>query len=221
MAQTPPTPADTAAAAARLGRPILDTQAAALAEYLGQLVKWNAKMNLVGPADWRTVFDTLVVDSLHLADFIDTLPAGDAPLCLDLGAGAGLPGIPLRILWPRGSYWLVESRDKRATFMRSITGRLGLARTTVFHGRAEAVQAELARREGRREADIILSRAFMPWPALLDFARPMLRPGGTVVILANTPPPPEPDLPAGWSAAGTACYPAAGRTRHFWALRAA
>jgi 16S rRNA (guanine527-N7)-methyltransferase len=221
MAQTHPAPAEIAAAARRLGRPVEDEQAASLADYLGQLVKWNAKMNLVGPSDWGTIFDTLVVDSLYLADFLDGLDLGDTPLCLDLGAGAGLPGIPLRVLWPRGDYWLVESRDKRAIFMRSAVGRLGLNATSVFHGRAEDALGRLARHGQHATADLIVSRAFMPWPELLPFVRPMLRPGGTVVILANTPPPPEPDLPADWSLGDVASYPAAGKQRFFWSLRPA
>jgi 16S rRNA (guanine527-N7)-methyltransferase len=221
MAQTHPTPAEILAAARSLGRPVRDDQAASLADYLGQLVKWNKKMNLVGPSDWRTIFDTLVVDSLYLADFMDGLDLAGEPLCLDLGAGAGLPGIPLRVLWTRGDYWLVESRDKRATFMSSATGRLGLAGTNVFHGRAEDALDRLADHGQHATADLILSRAFMPWPALLDFVRPMLRPRGTVVILANTPPPDEAELPPGWSLGDVASYPAAGKTRYFWSLRPA
>ncbi|MUM77208.1 16S rRNA (guanine(527)-N(7))-methyltransferase RsmG [Pseudodesulfovibrio sp. F-1] len=219
MTKSVPTPADVAAAARRLGRPVTEAQAASLAQYLGQLVKWNARMNLVGPADWTAIFDTLVVDSLYLADFLNGLQLGDTPLCLDLGAGAGLPGIPLRTIWPRGEYWLVESRDKRATFLRSAVGRLGLAATHVFHGRAEEVLDSLALRGNHATADLIVSRAFMPWRELLPFVRPMLRPWGTVVILANTPPPPEAELPAGWSPAEAASYPAGGKTRYFWPLQ--
>ncbi len=221
MAQTHPAPAEIAAAARSLGRPVQADQAASLADYLGQLVKWNKKMNLVGPSDWRTIFDTLVVDSLYLADFLDGLDLAGEPLCLDLGAGAGLPGIPLRVLWTRGDYWLVESRDKRATFMSSATGRLGLTGTNVYHGRAEDALCRLADRGQHATADLILSRAFMPWPALLDFVRPMLRPRGTVVILANTPPPEEAELPPGWSLGDVASYPVAGKTRYFWSLRPA
>jgi 16S rRNA (guanine527-N7)-methyltransferase len=221
MAQTHPAPAEILTAARSLGRPVLADQAASLADYLGQLVKWNKKMNLVGPSDWRTIFDTLVVDSLYLADFMDGLDLAGEPLCLDLGAGAGLPGIPLRVLWTRGDYWLVESRDKRATFMSSATGRLGLTGTNVFHGRAEDALDRLADHGQHATADLILSRAFMPWPALLDFVRPMLRPRGTVVILANTPPPNEAELPPGWSLGDVASYPAAGKTRYFWSLRPA
>lgn len=212
MANTNPAPDDVRHRAERLGRPVTRSEAASLALYLDQLIKWNRKMNLVGKSDWRAVFDTLVVDSLHLADFLSGLALPGKPLTLDLGAGAGLPGIPLRILWQPGEYHLVEVREKRALFMRSALGRLGIEHTRVVHGRAEDALATL----GRDHADIVLSRAFMPWRELLDFVRPML--GTCLVILSNHPPPQAPDLPQGWRLADSASYPAAGTTRHFWAL---
>jgi 16S rRNA (guanine527-N7)-methyltransferase len=221
MADTNPTTDAVLDAARALGRSVEPEQGALLAAYLDQLVKWNRKMNLVGKSDWRSVFDTLVVDSLFLADFLAGMNLPDRPLCLDFGAGAGLPGIPLRVLWQQGDYWLVEVREKRATFMKSVLGRLRLPATNVFAGRAEDALERLAQAGHQATADLILSRAFMPWPALLDFVRPMLRPRGTVVILANTPPPDEAELPPGWSLGDVASYPAAGKTRYFWSLRPA
>jgi len=198
-------------------------QAQLLAVYLSQLMKWNRKMNLIGPSQWRAAFDTLVVDSLFLADFLAGLKLPTKPLCLDLGAGAGLPGIPLRTIWQDGEYWLVEIREKRAMFMRSALGRLKLPGTNVFHGKAEDALARLAESGHQATADLILSRAFMPWPKLLDFIRPMLRsPGpcpGTAVLLANSPPPDESELPDGWSLADMASYPVAGAERFFWSLK--
>jgi len=223
MAKMNPKPADVIAAAKRLGRPIEPEQAELLAGYLNQLVKWNRKMNLVGPSDWKTIFDTLVVDSLFLADFMAGLKLPDKPLCLDLGAGAGLPGIPLRTLWQKGDYWLVEIREKRAMFMRSVLGRLKLPRTNVFHGKAEDALGRLAESGCDSSADIILSRAFMPWPRLLDFIRPMLRNEdshtGVAIILANAPPPAGSELPDGWILDNPASYPAAGKKRFFWSLK--
>ena len=217
MTKTNPTAADVAAAANRLGRHIETAQAEPLAAYLDQLVTWNRKMNLVGPGKWQAIFDTLVVDSLHLADFLPTLDLPDDPLTLDLGAGAGLPGIPLRALWQAGDYWLVEVRQKRALFMQSVVGKLRLPGTHVFHGRAEAVMDHLAE-TGRVRADLILSRAFMPWPKLLDFTRPMLSDTGTLVILANTPPPGADQLPAGWRLGDAMRYAVARGERFFWSL---
>jgi 16S rRNA (guanine527-N7)-methyltransferase len=223
MAHTSPTPEAVTKAARALGRPVDDRQAGLLAVYLDQLIKWNKKMNLVGKSDWRTVFDTLVVDSLFLADFLANLKLPGKPLCLDFGAGAGLPGIPLRALWPDGDYWLVEVREKRALFMKSALGRLKLPATNVFHGKAEDALARLAGAGHYATADLILSRAFMPWPKLLDFIHPMLRNDatrtGTAVILSNDPPPAEADIPEGWQLGDVAGYPAAGDERYFWSLK--
>jgi len=211
------------AAARKLGRPVEPDQAELLAVYLDQLIKWNKKMNLVGPSDWRTVFNRLVVDSLFLADFVAGLNLHGHPLSLDFGAGAGLPGIPLRVLWREGDYWLVEVREKRATFMKSALGRLKLPATSVFLGKAEDALDRLSRSGHHATADLILSRAFMPWQKLLDFIRPMLRGeagrSGTAVILANAPPPDEPAIPAGWQLGNVASYPAAGGERYFWSFK--
>ncbi|AMK12871.1 MAG: 16S rRNA (guanine(527)-N(7))-methyltransferase RsmG [Pseudodesulfovibrio sp.] len=223
MADTNPTTDAVLEAASRLGRPVEPEQGALLAAYLDQLVKWNRKMNLVGKSDWRSVFDTLVVDSLFLADFLAGMNLPDRPLCLDFGAGAGLPGIPLRVLWQQGDYWLVEVREKRATFMKSVLGRLRLPATNVFAGRAEDALERLAQAGHQATADLILSRAFMPWQGLLDFIRPMLRNepdrSGAAVILSNDPPPAESAIPTGWQLADVASYPAAGGERYFWSFR--
>lgn len=220
MQASTPTRKTVAAAAERLGRHLTNTQAVLLAKYLDQLVKWNRKMNLVGKADWQTVLRTLAADSLYLADFLAGLDLPNDPLALDLGAGAGLPGIPLRILWQPGEYRLVEIREKRILFMRSALGRLGLPGTSVFHGRAEDVLdgSPETGGTGGRKADLILSRAFMPWKKLLVLVRPMLAEGGVLVVLSNDPQP-EPDtLPEGWRFGDSMAYPVAGTTRYFWSL---
>lgn len=154
-----------------------------LQAYLELLLRWNRVMNLVGVSTWQRALRTLVVDSFHLAAFVRrpelALPA--SPVCWDLGAGAGLPGIPLRILWQEGSYWLVEAREKRALFMRTVLASHPLPGTQVHWGRAETFMP------GAGQADLILSRAFMPWEKLLDFVAPHLAPAGSVVLLLNEP----------------------------------
>lgn len=218
MATTNPSRDNVLAAAERLGCPVTPEQAHSLAAYLDQLIKWNRKMNLVGKSDWKTVFDTLVVDSLHLAGFLADTTLDAARLTLDLGAGAGLPGIPLRCLWQTGDYKLVEVREKRTLFMRSVVGKLGLPGTDVFHGRAEEVIDTLEQDTPGIRADLVLSRAFMPWAKLLDFVRPMLRPGGALVILANTPAPAKSEVPDPWRVTAEASYEAGRKPRYFWAL---
>ena len=182
-----------------------------LAEYLEMLCQWNKAMNLVGPHTWQDMLTRLAVDSFHLAAFLDKLDLPEAPLCWDLGAGAGLPGIPLRMVWTRGAYYMVEVREKRALFISSVLSRLQLPSTHIFRGPVEHFfQGQYYK------ADCILSRAFMPWRQLLELAEPRLHANGVLVILALEPAPR--DLPAPWRLLEHHSYVAAGNGRWFWAL---
>ena len=187
-------------------------QAGQLSSYLTLLMQWNKVMNLVGARHWRDALDDLVMDSFHLNDFLraQVLPALPAtPVCWDLGSGAGLPGIPLRILWNEGDYWMVESRDKRTIFLSTVLARSPIAGTHVFHGRAEQFM------EGKK-ADLIVSRAFMPWKELLAFIKGHLNPGGQVVFLTLEEL--KADEGMDWTATGHASYKIGKDTRHFCAF---
>jgi 16S rRNA (guanine527-N7)-methyltransferase len=87
-----------------------------LAVYLELLVRWNAAFNLVGPDGWREIFTHLAADSFYLADFLSRLPLPDASQTWEFGAGAGLPGIPLRLVWTQGEYCMVERRKNGRFF---------------------------------------------------------------------------------------------------------
>lgn len=220
-----PAPGEVASEARRAGFDLTKPQAELLSRYLTLLLKWNRVMNLVGRATWPEVFRDLTADSLHLAEFLAGLALPGAPLTLDLGAGAGLPGIPLRCVWGAGEYVLVELREKRAVFLRQAVGELALPAVRVFHGRAEVVRDELKRLGLKPRADLIVSRAFMPWPKLLPLAAALLAPGGRLVVLANDPPPSAVQLSEALAESGCACsveasksYPASGRERYFWSL---
>lgn len=173
-----PDASQVAAAAARLGRALTDEQAGLLAAYLGLLVKWNSRMNLVGPSAWPEILETLVQDSWHLADLLQSIDPQPAET-LDLGAGAGLPGIPLRVFWTSGDYWLVEPRQKRALFMEQAAAHMRLPRTRVVCARMEALPP------ARRHAGLVVSRAFMPWKKLLAEVRGFLAADGRVLVMSN------------------------------------
>lgn len=205
-----PTAEDIRAAAQAEGFALGEARTRGLATYLGLLEKWNRATNLVGPRTWPEMFATLAVDSLHLAGFLARLPLPESPRSFDLGAGAGLPGIPLRLAWTAGDYHLVEVREKRVAFLRLALGSLNLPRTFVFAGRAGQAAAALG------PADVVLSRAFLPWPELLPLARTLLVPGGRVVVLAGEDAPQ--DLPPGWALEARQDYKAAGKRRFFWSL---
>ena len=188
-------------------------QAGVLADYLSLLVKWNKSMNLVGPHNWDEIFHSLIIDSLHLADFLNILDLPREPVTFDLGAGAGLPGLPLRVLWQKGFYYLVEVRQKRSIFMRTALRSVRLPRTEVFEGRAEDIPQEA------QPADLILSKAFMPWKELLFFSRPLIAGQGRIVILSNDAAPDSTEIiDSGFRIESVKKYNAGGKVHYFWSL---
>jgi len=187
-----------------------------LAAFVNLLAKWNSRTNLVGPRNRLDIAQNLILDSLHLARFLKTLPLPESIETWDLGAGAGIPGIPLRLVWTHGQYTLVEVREKRTLFLRTALALLKPEHTSLYSGRAE--QFIKTRTQEKKPADLILSRAFMPWQQLLPFAEPGLTHNGRIIILANTPLP-SPELPQGWIPETSWSYCAAGSIRFFWSLK--
>lgn len=164
-------------------RPLTAQQQQGLISYIDILLHWNKTINLVGKSSRENIARELVQDSFELADFLSLLALPDFPRTLDLGAGAGLPGIPLRMLWDAGEYTLVESRGKRAAFLRYALAHLPLlqkTRTQVLHARTESLRSPFI------PADIIVSRAFMPWPELLSCVGPFVAVRGRVLVMATT-----------------------------------
>lgn len=198
---------ETAARSAALGRRLSAKEIRLLAAYLEVLVKWNRRVNLVGPASGAEILETLVQDSWLLADLLHTLDP-QPEIILDLGAGAGLPGIPLRIVWNSGHYFLVEPRQKRAIFMSQALAALRLPNTFVLNMRMEELPP------ASRTAELIVSRAFRPWRELLASARDYLAPDGRLLVMASTP---RPDTEApGYVLERTQEYTVAGKSRAFW-----
>lgn len=196
----------------KAGFSLRDQQALQLAGYIDLLMRWNKMMNLVGARHWRDALDELILDSFFLSTFLrerilPQLPAD--PVTWDLGSGAGLPGIPLRILWQAGQYWMVESRDKRTIFLSTVLARFPLKNTQVFRGRAEEFMKN-------KKADLIVSRAFMPWKDLLSFVQGHLTDNGHIVFLTREELKPESDLP--WNITATMKYMAGDSVRYFCAF---
>jgi 16S rRNA (guanine527-N7)-methyltransferase len=98
-----------------------------------------------------------------------------APRVVDIGTGAGLPGIPLRIVWPDMDLVLLESVGKKCRFLEDVVSNLNLARVEVVEGRAEDFGRDAARRE---TFDLVIARAVAPLPVLLEYSLPLLRVGG-------------------------------------------
>ncbi len=215
--KTPPTAVEIGKACGSLRLRCDEALAEKLTAYLGELEKWNRRINLVSPDAWPDML-ALCADSWHLADFLGSLSQlPESPRCLDMGAGSGLPGIPLRMLWQPGEYHLVEIRGKRAIFLRTVLARLDLPGTSVFEGKAEDALERYA------PVDLVLSRAFMPWPKFLDLVAPGLAPHGLALIMSSDPPPDTPHAPESgiWRLTASLGYQApveGGKPRWLWAL---
>lgn len=146
----------------------LDT-AATLARFLALLERWNRVHNLTGISDRTELIDRHLAESLALKPFVR------GPRACDVGSGAGLPGLPLAVDLPDIAFTLIESRRKRASFLRQARAALGLANVEVLQQRAEDVTAG--------PFDTVLARAVAPPAGLLSIARPLLAPGGRLVLL--------------------------------------
>ncbi|MDL2268088.1 class I SAM-dependent methyltransferase [Desulfovibrio sp. OttesenSCG-928-G15] len=185
-----------------------------LCSYLILLEKWNKVMNLVGPAGWQDMLVHLVADSFYLAASISELDLPETPECRDLGAGAGLPGLPLRMIWQKGNYTLVEAREKRALFLSTCLAASPLPGVRIFQGRVERYFAETP------WADLTVSRAFLPWEKVLELIDAFTRPGDFCLFLTHAPLPEA--LPFGWQARSSRAYGTGGGSchdRHIWALQ--
>lgn len=218
MPKSAPKDVCTAAALARVlnkaGAACPENALPGLAEYIAMLMRWNRVMNLVGARTWQVAAEDLVADCLRLADFLKTLPLPGAPVCWDLGSGAGLPGVPLRLIWTNGTYDMVELRQKRALFLSQVLGTLNLPRTAVHN-----MDARLFFKD--RQADLVVSRAFLPWDQVLALVEPHLADGAHVVFMAREIPAPA-ELSArapDFTPAGQHAYACRAGTRCFWAVR--
>jgi 16S rRNA (guanine527-N7)-methyltransferase len=210
MSHPNPVPSKEFSRIVRLEFPWLDAPSLRqLAQYISELLIWNKKINLIGKQDWISAYQSLIKDSLYLARLLTRLDLPAHPLTLDLGAGAGLPGIPLRIVWPAGEYVLVEPRQKRALFLHHAVRMTSLLRTRVCTRRAEELHED--------PADLIVSRAMCPWHELLDLAGPLISSQGCVVIFSNQPWDPATNCPVGWKLFLEEGYPAGDNwERYFW-----
>lgn len=128
-----------------------------LAVYCVELLRWSARINLVGKAPLREIWETHFLDSLSLLRVLPPLEAPQQPL-LDIGTGAGFPGLALKAARPELPVILVEPRQKRVSFLRHVIRTLGLKDIEVLCGRLEKNSDEV---DGQLlSVPIITSRAF-------------------------------------------------------------
>ena len=166
-----------AARAAEAGIPLTAEQIGQFSVYHEMLLDWNTRMNLTA---------LTAPEDVAVKHIIDSLTAYDAALfdgartLIDVGTGAGLPGIPLAVYAPHLTVTLLDSLNKRVRFLTEVTAAMGLPNVRCIHARAE----EAARTTEHRAAyDIVVSRAVARLPVLLEYTLPFVRVGGTLLAL--------------------------------------
>lgn len=161
-----------------------------LLDYVALLEKWNRVHNLTAVR----VSTKMVSD--HLLDCLAVVPHLDAKTILDVGSGAGLPGIPLALVWPQAGVTLLDSNHKKAVFLRQATIELGLSNTEVVCERVETWQPQ-------REFGLVISRAVSDLPEFLKLAGRLCAADGTVAAMKGLYPHEElAQLPGGFELRG-------------------
>jgi 16S rRNA (guanine527-N7)-methyltransferase len=170
-----------AQAATALGSPVRESTQGALVHWLERLEEWNARIDLTAARSREELVDLMVADALVLAP---RMPAGAR--MIDVGTGAGAPGLALALVRDDLRVTLVEPLAKRTAFLRTALGAVGRADVTLQRARAEALA-------GRRAWDVAVSRATLAPAAWLDLGTSLAAPGGAVwVLLAKDDPPAHP-----------------------------
>ncbi len=168
--------------AERWGLDLTSDMVAAFQTYYEELIAWNERANLTAITDYQEVQIKHFLDSLSCLLVLAGSPI-DRWRHLDIGAGAGFPGLPLKIARPQMELALLEAKKKRVQFLEHLVEKLRLPGVAVIRGRAE----ELGQKQGHREGyDLVLARAVATLPVLLEYALPLCRIGG--IFLAQKGP---------------------------------
>lgn len=161
----------------QMGLLINEEQTDRMMRYMGMLVEWNAKFNLTSITDKQDIVTKHFLDSLTCAA---TGYVHNRHRAIDVGTGAGFPGIPLKIVYPGMEITLLDSLNKRIEFLKYVAVRLGLEGSEPLHGRAE----DMARSPVHREKyDVCFSRAVAHLSVVGEYCLPFVKVGGVFLAM--------------------------------------
>lgn len=148
--------------------------------YFQLLVEWNEKMNLTGIIEKNQVYEKHFYDSVTPAFYYDFL---SSKTLIDVGSGAGFPGIPLKICFPHIELTILDSLKKRLSFLQEVINELRLEQVNLVHSRAEDAGQNPIYRE---TFDMVTARAVARLSVLSEFCLPFARVGGTFLVMKGT-----------------------------------
>lgn len=165
----------------KLNIPSNDTAEERLDKYYHMVVEKNKVMNLTAITEEHEFLIKHFADSLSVYSavplFKEKLSSGKCTL-IDVGTGAGFPGIPLKIMFPEIKVTLLDSLQKRVNFLNEVIAELGLEGITAIHNRAEDGARDPKLRDG---FDLVVSRAVASLPVLSEYCLPYVKPGGLLI----------------------------------------
>ena len=169
---------------ADLGVPLTDRQKEQYERYFELLVEWNEKINLTAITEKDEVYLKHFYDSI--APILQGLIENQPIRLLDIGAGAGFPSLPMKILFPELDVTIIDSLNKRINFLHLLAEELGLNGVHFYHGRAEDFAQDKA---FRAQFDIVTARAVARMQVLSELTIPYLKVGGRLLALkaSNAP----------------------------------
>jgi 16S rRNA (guanine527-N7)-methyltransferase len=161
---------------------LTETQLNAFEQYSQELIAWNQRVNLTRIVEPEEIAVKHFLDSLSVCQALPALSFGFS--VIDVGSGAGFPGLPLKIALPDIQLTLLESTGKKTAFLQHMVDTLNLTDVTVLTARAEEAGQQPTHRE---QYDVAVARAVSTLPILAEYTLPLVKVGGLVIVQKGQP----------------------------------